>query len=387
MQFFKTPVALTLLGMATLSTCALAQHASWYMGTSVGQSMATIDDARINSTLLGAGFSSTSIADRNRDTGYKLFGGYQINPNFAIEGGYFNLGQFGYTATTVPAGSLTGDIKVQGLNLDLVGTVPVTGRFSLLGRIGANYAEVNGTFSKAGAMQAFNVNPNPNSRETNLKLGLGMEYAVTESLSWRAEVERYRINDAVTNKGDVDLVSLGLVYRFGAKTPPPVQRAPEPAWVAPVAVVKPPPPVVVPRAPSVPVPVPVPVPLKKMTFSTDAFFDFNQKDMKPSGKAALDKLAEELRDANYDKITITGHTDRIGTHAYNVKLSTERAEAVKAYLVASTAIPAEKIVTIGDNGSEPVTKPGECVGTKATKALVTCLAPDRRVDIEVIGTK
>lgn len=385
MQFFKTPVALTLLGLATLSTCAVAQDAHWYMGANVGQSQATIDDARINSSLVGAGFSATTIEDRNRDTGYKVFGGYQINPNFAIEGGYFNLGKFGYTATTVPAGSLTGDIKVQGLNLDLVGTVPITDRFSLLGRIGANYAEVDGTFSKTGAVQAFNVNPNPNSRETNLKVGLGMEYALTDALSWRAEVERYRINDTVGNKGDVDLVSVGLVYRFGAKTPPPVQRAPEPAWVAPVAVVEPPPP---PPAPVVvPPPAPVPVQLKKMTFSADTFFDFDKKAMKPSAKAALDTLAQELQGANYDKITVTGHTDRIGAHAYNVKLSTERAEAVKAYLVESTAIPAEKIVTIGANGSDPVTKPGECVGKKATKALVACLAPDRRVDIEVVGTK
>ena len=109
--------------------------------------------------------------------------------------------------------------------------------------------------------------------------------------------------------------------------------------------------------------------------------------MKPGGKAELDKLTEELRGANYDRITVTGHTDRIGAHAYNVKLSTARAETVKAYMVKSTGIPAEKIVTIGANGSDPMTKPDQCIGKKATKALITCLAPDRRVDIEVTGTK
>lgn len=385
MKFFKTPVALTLLGMATLSTCALAQDASWYMGANVGQTKATIDDARINRSLVGAGFSSTTIEDRDHDTGYKVFGGYQFNPNFAIEGGYFNLGQSGFTATTVPSGSLIGDIKVQGVNLDLVGTLPITERLSVLGRVGANYAQTDGTFRTTGAAQAFNFNPSPSARDTNLKVGLGMEYAVTESLSWRAEVERYRINDAVGNKGDVDLYSVGLVYRFGGKTPAPVKVAmAEPAVVVAPTPVEPPPPVVV--APP-PAPAPVPVRLTKMAFAADAFFGFDKNAIQPSGKAALDKLVGELNGANFDTVTVTGHTDRIGAHAYNVALSTERAEAVKAYLVASSKIPAEKIVTIGANGSEPVTKPGECVGKKATKALIACLAQDRRVDIEVIGTK
>ncbi len=386
MKFTTMPAALTLLSLAAMSTCAVAQDANWYMGANIGQAKATIDDARINSSLLGAGFSSTTIADDDRDTAYKVFGGYQINPNFAIEGGYFNLGRFGYTANTVPAGSLIGDVKVQGINLDLVGTLPITERISVLGRVGAHYDEANGSYRTTGAAQAFNFNPNPSTRETNLKVGLGLQYAITESLALRTEIERYRINDAIDNRGDVDTVSVGLVYRFGAKSPPPVQHAEAaPVWVEPVAIVEPPPP---PPPVATPVPpAPVPVQLKKVTFATDTFFDFDKAAMKPSAKAELDKLAEELRGANFDKVTVTGHTDRIGAHAYNVKLSTERAEAVKGYLVAASSIPAEKIVTIGANGSEPVTKPGQCVGKKVTKALVTCLAPDRRVDIEVIGTK
>lgn len=375
------------LGLAALATItgtyATAEDAGWYVGASGGPSQATIDDARINSNLVSGGFQSTTIVDDNRSTGYKLFGGYQLNPNFALEGGYFDLGKFGFTATTVPVGTLSGSMRVRGINVDAVGTLPLTEKFSAFGRIGATHAEATDTFSGTGAVSV--LDRNPNKRDTNLKVGLGLQYAFTDAFSLRTEIERYRINDAVGNRGDIDHVSVGLVYRFGAKEQPPVQRAPEPAYVAPVAVVEPPPP---PPAPVVvPPPAPVPVQLKKMTFSADTFFDFDKKAMKPSAKAALDTLAQELQGANYDKITVTGHTDRIGAHAYNVKLSTERAEAVKAYLVESTSIPAEKIVTIGANGSDPVTKPGECVGKKATKALVACLAPDRRVDIEVIGTK
>ena len=91
--------------------------------------------------------------------------------------------------------------------------------------------------------------------------------------------------------------------------------------------------------------------------------------------------------ANFDLVTVTGHTDRIGSHAYNMKLSTRRAEAVKTYLVESAGIPAGKIAARGTDGSDPVTKPGECKGKNATKQLIACLQPDRRVEVVVSGTR
>ena len=124
-----------------------------------------------------------------------------------------------------------------------------------------------------------------------------------------------------------------------------------------------------------------------MTFSADSLFDFDKANVKPAGKQHLDKLAADLRGANFNVITVTGHTDRIGSHAYNMNLSTRRAEAVKAYLVESAGIPAGKIAARGTDGSDPVTKPGECKGKKATKALIACLQPDRRVEVEVSGTR
>ena len=125
----------------------------------------------------------------------------------------------------------------------------------------------------------------------------------------------------------------------------------------------------------------------KVTFSADSLFDFDKATVKPAGKQQLDKLAADLRGADFDVITVTGHTDRIGTHAYNMGLSTRRAEAVKAYLVQSAGIPAGKIAARGTDGSDPVTKPGDCKGKKATKALIACLQPDRRVEVEVSGTR
>ena len=373
-----------ILGLAALaaiaSPFAVADDSGWYGGVNVGQSRAKIDDARITRSLLGAGATATSISNDDRDTGYKLFAGYKFNRYFALEGGYFNLGRFGFSATTVPAGTLNGNIRLDGLNLDAVGILPITPKFSAFGRAGMDYAEARDNFSSTGSVPAL-MNLNPTKREANYKFGAGLQYDFTQSLGMRLEAERYRINDAVGNKGDIDLVSLGLVYRFGAKTPAPapVAAAPEPVAAAPA----PEPVVVVPPPP----PPPAPPPPKKVNFSADSLFDFGKATVKPAGKQELDKLAADLRGVDFDVISVTGHTDRIGSHAYNMKLSSRRAEAVKAYLVASAGIPAGKILARGTDGSDPVTKPGECKGKKATKKLIACLQPDRRVEVEVSGAK
>jgi len=369
------------LGLAALaviaSPYAVADDSGWYAGANVGQSRAKIDNPRITAQLLGAGLVTTSIVDNNRSTGYKLFGGYRVNKNFAIEGGYFNLGRFSFVANTAApnAGTLNGNIKLQGVNLDGVGTLPITEQFSVFGRLGLNYAQARDSFAGTGAVIVNN--PNPSKNQVNYKFGAGLQYDFTDALAMRLEAERYRINDAVGNKGDIDLYSLGLIYRFGVEKPAPAQRAAEPTPVVAAAV-----PVVV--APPPPV-------HRKAVFaadsSADSLFDFDKAVVKPSGKAAIDKFTADLSGADFEVITVTGHTDRIGSHAYNMKLSQQRAEAVKAYMVESAGIPADKIQATGIDGAEPVTKAGECKGKKVTAALKACLAPDRRVEVEVVATR
>lgn len=385
-KFARTSSQLSLVALAIIaSPLALAQDTGWYVGSNLGQSRAAIDDERITRSLIGSGFTGLSITDDDRSNGYKVFGGYQFNKNLALEGGVFNLGNFGYTASTIPAGTLNGRIKLRGLNLDVVGTLPITDRFSAFGRIGANHAQARDSFSGTGAVHV--LNPNPSKRDTNLKLGLGVQYNITESLLVRAEVERYRIDDAINNKGDVDLVTVGLLYRFGGKTPTPAPRAalPEPVVVA----AAPPAPVRVMPAPPPPQPAPVAPPpaSRKVTLSADSLFGFDQASVLPAGRQQLDQLAADLRGLSYDVIMVTGHTDRIGSHAYNMKLSTRRAEAVSAYLVSSGGVPAGKIAAKGVNGAQPVTQAGDCPGKKVSKALIACLQPDRRVEIEVSGTR
>ncbi|SFU47323.1 OmpA-OmpF porin, OOP family [Paenacidovorax caeni] len=125
-----------------------------------------------------------------------------------------------------------------------------------------------------------------------------------------------------------------------------------------------------------PAPAPAPVASSKVTYAADAFFDFDKAVLKPEGKAKLDDLVSKVKDINLEVIIAVGHTDSIGTDAYNQKLSVRRAEAVKAYLV-SKGIEKNRVYTEGKGKKQPVadnkTKEGR--------------AKNRRVEIEVVGTR
>ena len=231
MHSFKVAGHAGLAALAVLaSPLALASESGWYGGLNAGRARTSIDDQRITSGLLGSGFATSAIVNDNSATGFKVFGGYQFNRHFALEGGYFDLGRFGYRATTVPTGSLDGTIRLKGLNLDTVGILPLTAKLSAFGRIGINYADARDRFSGSGAVNVLDTAPQ--KRDTNIKFGLGLQYAVTDVLDLRVEAERYRINDAIGNSGNVDLVSIGLVYRFGDKSSAPAPRVAEPVTKA-----------------------------------------------------------------------------------------------------------------------------------------------------------
>lgn len=347
----------------------------WYGGANIGRSSAKIDDNRIGSSLAAGGASSISINDDDRDAAYKIFGGYQFNRNFAIEGGYFDLGKFGFTATTIPAGTLRGDIKLRGLNLDLVGTLPITEKFSAIGRVGMNYASAKDSFSSTGAVTAP-TNLNPRKSAAHYKLGVGLQYAFTDALAMRVEAERYRIDDAVGNKGDIDLVSVGLIYRFGGKTP-----APAPYVAAPAPAPAPQPaPAVIAAAPPPP-PVAAPARFEKYTLSATELFGFDSAKLQmPQPK--LDEIARALtlnQNSDIDDVVITGYTDRIGSDKYNQKLSERRAAAVKDYLTGK-GVAASRLQAVGKGEADPVVV---CTDKKLP-ALIKCLEPNRRVEVEKI---
>lgn len=131
-------------------------------------------------------------------------------------------------------------------------------------------------------------------------------------------------------------------------------------------------------------PIPAPLPAK-INFSADALFGFDKSVIQPEGRKMLDDLSAQLKTANVDVIHVTGHTDRLGTVAYNQKLSERRAHAVRDYLVTG-GFAAEKIDAKGMGETQPMTATADCKGRQSAK-VIACLQPDRRVDVELQGTQ
>jgi OOP family OmpA-OmpF porin len=138
-----------------------------------------------------------------------------------------------------------------------------------------------------------------------------------------------------------------------------------------------------------PAPAPMPKPTaEKVKLAADALFDYDKATLRPEGKSKLDELASKAMGVKLEVILAVGHTDRLGSDAYNQKLSEKRAAAVKEYLVGK-GIEANRVYTEGKGEKQPVTG-DTCKGmgkeSGRNKKLVECLQPDRRVEIEVIGT-
>jgi OOP family OmpA-OmpF porin len=153
-----------------------------------------------------------------------------------------------------------------------------------------------------------------------------------------------------------------------AEVPPPIAAAP---------------PAPVPQPAPVAAPAPAPV-IEKVSLGSDVLFEFDKATLRPEGREKLDELADRIRDAQVESVLAVGHADRIGPDQYNEKLSAARAESVKEYL-AQKGIPPERVRSEGRGESEPVTG-DQCKGQRGAK-LISCLQPDRRVDVEVRGTR
>ena len=132
-------------------------------------------------------------------------------------------------------------------------------------------------------------------------------------------------------------------------------------------------PTIVPAAAPAPAPAPA---AEKVTFEADAFFDFDKSVLKPAGKERLTDLVSKLQGSDIEIVIATGHTDSIGTDAYNQKLSLRRANSVKAFLV-SKGVPADRIFTEGKGESQPV----------ASNKTREGRAKNRRVEVEVVGKR
>lgn len=191
---------------------AHAQSTPWYGGISAGQSKIKIDD----SSAAVTGATASTLSKDENDTGLKLFGGYRFNRNFALEGGYVDFGKFSATrnVTAPVVGSAKADIKSSGLYIDAVGILPLANdKLDLFGKVGAIYTTTKSSFSATGPITAAG---NEKKNEGDWKYGLGAEWHFTPALGLRGEWERaLKVGDPnKTGEGDIDLVSVGLTWRF-----------------------------------------------------------------------------------------------------------------------------------------------------------------------------
>lgn len=335
----KTSLALAIAGLfsvASVSANAAPQENTWYAGAKLGWSHYT----HLN-------LSKQAVNPYNRDKndlGAGVFAGYQVNPWLAIEGGYDYLGKMKYSFQNGHR-SLTS----QGLQLSAKASHEVMNDFDLYARL--------------GVMGYRSTGKNTHDTGASPLIALGGEYAY--NTDWAVRAEYQWVSDVgdkakVGARPDSNLMSIGVVYRFGQNAETPV--------VAPVVV-----------APE--------IETKRFTLTSDVLFNFNKSSLKAEGKEALAKLYQEMSNMGLQEksTVILGFTDRIGSDAYNLTLSEQRAQAVSQYLI-TLGLPESNLTVKGMGKADPVTG-SQCDAEKNRNNLIACLAPDRRVEIEVQGIK
>ncbi|AHG78765.1 Outer membrane protein P5 [Mannheimia varigena USDA-ARS-USMARC-1388] len=354
----------TLVALAVLSTAAVVQAApqanTFYAGAKAG--WASFHDGLTQFDHKDGGKFGIN---RNSVT-YGVFGGYQIlnqnNVGLAVELGYDYFGRV--------RGNVGEDKAVKhvahGTHLSLKPSYEVAPNLDVYGKVGA--ALVRNDYKGYNNGSSVNYeNQRAHNLKTSLLLGAGVEYAITPELAARVEYQylnRIGNLDKARSKADlawknyqyspdIHSVSAGLTYRFG-------QGA---------------------------VPVEPTVETKNFSFSSDVLFDFAKSSLKPAAAASLDAAHTEIQNLGLANpaIQVNGYTDRIGKDAANLKLSQRRAETVANYIVSKGTNPAN-VTAVGYGEANPVTG-NTCDAVKGRKALIACLAPDRRVEIQVQGSK
>ncbi len=352
---------------ATLSLTAFAASAedmfrdAWYAVPSVNY-MNTDSDLK---------------ADDGWGAGIKL--GKELSPSWDLQGG---LGYNRASENTGIAGA-GGSYKQTTLGLDALYMFSrsnfrpflLAGVGAARNKLGYEYAGVAGRSSKTSWLG---------------NVGIGAQYLFNDTFGLQADL-REQWSDAPLGRtalGHADdsstvantLLNLGGIFRFGAPAPVVAAAAPEPA----------PMPIAEPAPAPAPEPAPAPAPeackptMDTITVGAEKLFAYDKANLQKEGKAALDEAAAKIKaNPEIKAVIVTGHTDRIGSDKYNQKLSERRAKQVADYLVAQ-GVESGIIQSVGKGESEPVV---QCDGTKATKKLISCLQPNRRVTIQAEGQK
>lgn len=187
----KALIAITALSAAAFAAPAMAQRmsnmSSAYVGGSIGQSKfkGACDDA------------AAGISCDDKDTAFRLFGGYQFNRNIAAELGYASLGK-----VKISGPGFSGDVEGTAWDLSAVGSWPFTNEFSVIGRLGLARTEGKGGGDIGGS-----------DNKNAVTFGLGAQYDFSRNLGLRGEWQRYKVN-AAGDDSDVDVLSVGVLWRF-----------------------------------------------------------------------------------------------------------------------------------------------------------------------------
>ena len=365
-----------LMGLAIAATLSLSAFA------------ASADDMYRGSwyAVPGVSYMNTdSDLDANKGPGAFISIGKELSPSWDLQG------RLGYNRASEDLGiaGAGGRYKSTQLGLDALYMFSRSNfRPFLLAGLGATRNNID--YSLPAGFDLTNK-----SRTSFLgSLGLGMQYLFSDSFGIQADLRHQisragaKVVDTTTGEKFADsgrigntLLNLGGIFRFGAPAPMVAEAAPEPA---PIAAAPEPIPEPAPMAEPAPEPAKCTPQMDTITVGAEKLFAFDKAALKAEGKAALDEAADKIKaNPEITVVVVTGHTDRIGSDAYNQKLSERRAKQVADYLVAQ-GVNSSLIQSVGKGESEPVV---QCSGNKATKKLVSCLQPNRRVTIQAEGKK
>ena len=342
----KTAIALAIAGLAAATVAQAAPQANtFYAGAKAGWA-SFHDGIKYNSVPGKIGYQRNSAT-------YGVYGGYQIIDYLAVELGYDDFGRVKFRR----AGDNIVKHNNHGAHLSLKGSYPIISGLDAYARVGA--ALVRSDYKTYNGASFFG-----NRREHSLKVSPvfagGLEYAILPELAVRLEYQWVnRVGEVEKPNGDradyqpsIGSVAAGLSYRFGQGQAP--VAAPE-------------------------------VVNKTFTLNSDVTFGFNKANLKPEATGVLDGIYSEIAQVQAPTVDVAGYADRIGKAAYNQKLSGRRAETVANYLVSKGVAP-QSVSATGYGQANPVTG-NTCDKVKGRKALIACLAPDRRVEISVKGNK
>ena len=370
----KSLVALAVLAASAAATAA-PQANTFYAGAKAG--WANFRDGLTQFDSKSATFGTNAAINANgygvnkNSVTYGVFGGYQIlnqdNFGLAAELGYDYYGRVRGNTNFDGKETRAAKHSAHGVNLSLKPSYAVLPDLDVYGKVGValirNDYYVQPTVAHDSRVKAHNLKP-------SLTLGAGVEYAILPELAARVEYQYInrvgnldkagrKAGEQYNNLGtsfspDLHSVSAGLSYRFGQGAAP--VAAPE-------------------------------VVSKNFSFSSDVLFAFGKANLKPEAAQALDAANNEINALGLANpaIQVNGHADRIGKQAANLKLSQRRAETVANYLVSKGQNPAN-VTAVGYGSANPVTG-NTCDAVKGRKALIACLAPDRRVEVQVQGSK